>query len=474
MDAQTIRNIVEAAQQRLDALPAEKAALEELIRTHSSVLSAVRRVPLEILCHIFRLTLPDGCTSPDGSSRVLEAPWRLELVCKRWMDAAVGDKHLWSSIRIFSRGGTNKRYPSLPTLENQLRRSGNLPLEVKLDWLHSSDNELSELLPLLEAVVRQSNRWARFKFIWNNGHPDIFRAISQIRGRLSLLRCLEIGSDRGELPTEFRDIFADAPQLRQVKLTNHEHEATYSSIPISAPWQQITQFRASFDPQLSLQILRLTSNLVDCGMGVYDDGDGVSPTTPIVVLPHLRRLSVIGCGNLNLPWLQAPNLEYLFHNSYGDDTVLPFLLRSGCRLIGLSVEDFVSPNLIQLLPHIPTLSYFQASLFDPSRGHPPERFFRAMTVTGASTDLCPRLTRISIELNYLPVDDSLLKMIESRWHVDGVRSLEYVRIFAKTFPRSVLDGFNALRDEGLEIVLLNNISDPNWGSFSFGPDMESP
>jgi hypothetical protein len=208
------------------------------------------------------------------------------------------------------------------------------------------------------------------------------------------------------------------------------------------------------------------------GARVSGEEDDISPTTPIVVLPHLRRLSVIGYGNLNLPWLQAPNLEYLFHNSDRDDTVLPFLLRSGCRLIGLSVDEIVSPNLIQILQHVPTLSYFQASLFE-DEDHPPERFFRAMTVTGASTDLCPRLTRIDITLDFLPADDSLLKMIESRWHVNGVRSLNYVRIFANTFPRSVLDGFNGLRDEGLEILLLDD-TDPNWDLFSFGPDMESP
>ncbi|KAJ7916450.1 hypothetical protein B0H13DRAFT_1871215 [Mycena leptocephala] len=60
----------------------------------------------------------------------------------------------------------------------------------------------------------------------------------------------------------------------------------------------------------------------------------------------------------------------------------------------------------------------------------PERLFRALTLSGASTDICPHLISIHFDLAGALLRDyeSLCDTIESRWHVLGMRSNNFCSI----------------------------------------------
>ncbi|KAJ7157290.1 hypothetical protein C8R46DRAFT_859860, partial [Mycena filopes] len=60
-----------------------------------SILSGLRRLPLEILAYIFLLTIPSvEETCP------LRSPWILGHICRRWRAIALATPALWSSIVI--------------------------------------------------------------------------------------------------------------------------------------------------------------------------------------------------------------------------------------------------------------------------------------------------------------------------------------------------------------------------------------
>ncbi|KAJ7250454.1 hypothetical protein B0H12DRAFT_1001162, partial [Mycena haematopus] len=70
----------------------ERDKLEVEIRMHESGLSPLRRVPPEILSHIFALTLPPE--QPDAEA----APWTISVVCVRWRAIVTSQPCFWTSV----------------------------------------------------------------------------------------------------------------------------------------------------------------------------------------------------------------------------------------------------------------------------------------------------------------------------------------------------------------------------------------
>ncbi|KAJ7849930.1 hypothetical protein B0H13DRAFT_2401834 [Mycena leptocephala] len=291
------------------------------------------------------------------------------------------------------------------------------------------------------------NRWERLtlnKIIWDVAAPDIRRVLSGIRGRLSLLRRLEI-SCFGPDSSGIGDIFAAAPQLQQVLLMDAGR--------LSLPWPQLTHFRGRFSANEYLEILRKAHNLIDCGIDLVDDE--LPPATPVAVLPHLRR--VFAWGTRFFQFLEAPNLEYLRVNGEVLAILPLFLHRSGCQLKRLTLRHCVIslPSLISLLRHAPALSHFEVHFGYHEDEH--AWVFCALKVSGIATDLCPHLTSLWIICDFNPTAeeyDSLCEMVKSRWNVG--RWLKSVRVWLdQSVPRSVLDRFEALRGDGLNVLLLD-------------------
>ncbi|KAJ7681627.1 hypothetical protein B0H14DRAFT_3061208 [Mycena olivaceomarginata] len=387
---------------------------------------------------IFRLTFPHTRNMDKGSIVMVTAPWRLALVCRRWRYCALGDGRLWSSIHVDATippdsADAIPHYYPLPALETQLQRSANSPLDVQFEW-RGSANTNPHLLALLEVVVHHCNRWEWLtlnKIIWDVAAPDMRRVLSGIRGRLSLLRRLEI-SCSGPDSSGIGDIFAAAPQLQQVLLMDAGR--------LSLPWPQLTHFRGRFSANEYLEILRKAHNLIDCGIDLVDDE--LPPATPVAVLPHLRR--VFAWGTRFFQFLEAPNLEYLRVNGEVLAILPLFLHRSGCQLKRLTLRHCVIslPSLISLLRHTPALSHFEVHFGYHEDEH--TWVFCALKVSGIATDLCPHLTSLWIICDFNPTAeeyDSLCEMVKSRWNVG--------RWLKSSVPRSVLDRFEALRGDGL-------------------------
>ncbi|KAJ7088947.1 hypothetical protein C8R44DRAFT_861534 [Mycena epipterygia] len=442
----------EEAKEENSSLQENLRTLEQNIRAHNSILPAVRTPP-EILCEIFRWTSPYNCMRKVDVYRVPTAPWWLTHICQHWRAAARGDGYLWCHIVIDTtrapHGMRESCYP-LAALETQLELSATVPLDISFYSRSYHNHDVA----LLWALVRHSNRWERL-YISASALPAISRNIT---GNLAQLHHLQITPSTQEYPTEFRNIFIGAPQLR---------EALLPGLPVfSLPWHQLTRLRVESEAESLLEILPKLHNIVNCEITVIgDDTSMPSASDTNVVLPHIQQL-VLDVGWFSR-FLETPKLESL-GVSWSIDSVPQFLRRSQCHLKALKLHSSFSKlaTLRELLRCVPTLSHLELDFCidgdTPSEAQHAliRQYFHAMKAIGSSTPLCPKPTSMDVifpgDMTPKPVAEgyeSCCEMVESRWNLPtSMRSLMRVHIFPDEFVSySVRHRFDAMRRAGLDV-----------------------
>ncbi|KAF5326556.1 hypothetical protein D9611_001002 [Ephemerocybe angulata] len=94
-DASSANGIIGHLSSRIDALMLEVKALEAERIKYLSVVSSVRRIPMELLSEIFLLTAP-----ATRNSMLRKTVITLQLVCRRWRDVALITHGLWAELVI--------------------------------------------------------------------------------------------------------------------------------------------------------------------------------------------------------------------------------------------------------------------------------------------------------------------------------------------------------------------------------------
>ncbi|KAF7345006.1 hypothetical protein MVEN_01663400 [Mycena venus] len=433
----------------------------------ASASSPVRRVPPEMVCEIFALTL--SCKD----DRMDKTPWQLGHICQSWRLAALGYPPLWNSITIPSPRDSFL----LPMIETQLLRSASGPLNVY--W--SADEEEGTADPQCAAsVVSHCNRW-HLVCLDTTYTSDELSWLHPAAGRLDALERLKVlGSD----PTVgIRDIFSVAPRLREVILTDFRL-GRYSA-QIDLPWGQITHYRGAFIAQTQIDILKQTPYLRQCAVGlklhIDYDPDNNSPA----VLPYLRRLC-IGQPRL-LDRLNTPLLEELscVRNWRMDlRALLPFVHSSSCSLKTLVLMSCgICPDLVEVLRGLPSLTYAFIESPDERHGETAGQYEHTVALFEAMTtkDLCPALTSFVFGMAPEFPQDVFFTMVQSRTKSNP---LNYLRLFGydnsaldpsslssirgystmtrplpslpalEVCPSTMMDPIQALREEGFDIAFV--------------------
>ncbi|KAL1696801.1 hypothetical protein GGG16DRAFT_42486 [Schizophyllum commune] len=155
------------------ALTQKSAQLEDVrgrIHLHRGALSPLRSLPLEVLQHIFRLTLPtthNALLSPD------EPPLLLTRNCRAWREVALSTPELWASFHVvctpfdtdMSEQARQVVELRLRAVETWLARSGTWPLDISiraeyLPILMEGGRRLtSTVTSVLRAILPHSRRW---------------------------------------------------------------------------------------------------------------------------------------------------------------------------------------------------------------------------------------------------------------------------------------------------------------------------
>ncbi|KAJ7057564.1 hypothetical protein C8F01DRAFT_1060560 [Mycena amicta] len=310
------------------------------------ILSPVTKLPPELLCDIFRHSLPDDYLA--GSKNAIP-PWTLGHVCRLWRMIAVGYSFLWSFIiiRVELPRSVDR---AVAALECQLSRSNTTKLSIFLYCGY-----YAPVPELIAVLLPTSTRWKLLR-LNEIESKDALSWAASLQGNLRSLEALELlNCGQAHIP----DVFSqNVPRLRIAKLFERGYHD--SSPPVNLPSSQLTHYRAATNWQDHATQLSHMHNLQVCVLGFGDAGENL----PAVHLPHLHTLHLEDTGFLSC--LTTPSLEHLAVSSNRHDAtvqtlddVMPFLQRSGCahrlRRLALLELDMPRDQVLELLRGLPAL-----------------------------------------------------------------------------------------------------------------------
>ncbi|KAJ7044945.1 hypothetical protein C8F04DRAFT_1067120 [Mycena alexandri] len=408
----------------------------EHVRQHRAIVSPVRRLPPELLCEIFALSFNDK-----------GPPWHLGHICRSWRHTALSYPPLWSSIAISSTSSLE----NMTSIQAQLLRSANAPLDIY--WGNDGPIDHDAHSSWSDLVLPYSRRWRTLhihNFQSRVGGLDWLRPV---KDRLDQLKELITTSCYG---ADMPDVFTTAPNLRRAILTDAEF--SNNSRAISMPWGQITHYRGAYPLGRQMEILSAAQNLLFCDINFFNE-TSLDPTTPII-LPRLRGLSLQMAFFLSQ--LTTPVLETLVLHDPGSlylSVLPPFIQRSSCTLNKLVLKQCVlDPGLIATLRDLPALVYLLLE-------HIPNELFKAMSLTGASSDLCPKLITIVYgywDIPSMPQED-FFTMARSRFQSNpgGASRLGSLRLYdssnepVRPPPADLMAQIAMLCADGFDTALLD-------------------
>ncbi|KAJ7191791.1 hypothetical protein GGX14DRAFT_321793, partial [Mycena pura] len=140
-------------QRALDRLQQKRAGLADFVKSHCGVVSAIRRLPSELLAEIFSYSLAarEPFHSPEALSHVVG-------VCNRWRTIVLAFPLLWRhiSLTMYSESPSHES-GKLKQISLQLQRSAPAALSIGLDADTKQIYPFS--IPLLDLLLTESRRW---------------------------------------------------------------------------------------------------------------------------------------------------------------------------------------------------------------------------------------------------------------------------------------------------------------------------
>lgn len=457
----------------VENLLAKRKALETYRKAHTGIISALRRIPPEILSHIFMFFIPSPPSKPHDSN----APVLLEQICIWWRDVAWSTPQLWSSIHLELTTQTIER--DAPAAKAWFSRSGRYPLSIILG--SRSDTFAPNAHIVLNDVLRHCDRWRDVALILPY---TLLTHFSVVKGRLPLLENLLISNTEFSWPYSM-DAFQQAPRLRRMELELND------AIPrsIEVPWHALTKLITGSEcsePSVVLELLSKCSNLEECELTCVRDWDDFPSRDEPVQLLHLRtlnigtdRISSYIFDNLTLPALRE--IHVMLHPDelyeYDEDggafwecrpNFISLLSRSRCSIqilslecipdVGLSERDIIA--CLRATPALVELRIRDGAALALTRQvlrrltHRPEKDKTVVC-------LVPKLQALKIDcFQHAFLDELFAKMVESRWILKGVPGASLARLQNVEID-IIVDG-DDLDDDDFEDELMDeNQFDPN-------------
>ncbi|KAJ6462154.1 hypothetical protein C8R45DRAFT_529152 [Mycena sanguinolenta] len=480
-DIPVVRQIIFDDEDRLQTLDAQilqlQTALAELvqrrtevvehIREHRAIVSPVRRVPPELICEIFDLATVD---SRSGLRAI--PPWHLGQICHPWRQSALAHPSLWNYIVVPAYALDERELaPKVSELETQLLRCGTISLDIH--WPNVGTTGPNS--HVLDLILPRSNSWCTVSFGIDSSE-SVLDWLQPVRGKLDRLEILEV---LYELCT-FPDVFTTAPNLYQLFLppigADGDDSPTIYQRSFPIPWEQITHYRGECSFAQQLDTLRLAKSVSHCVLGVQEDRDFIPPTTPVVILPQLRRLC-LGWNGLLLP-IVAPNLEELsaVYSAELIPRILPFVRHASCTLRRLILwVCTLNSELITTLRSLPSLTHLLVQDGDHDQPHN-VTFFTAMTISGTDADICPNLTSMVyayVHWGSSASQDAFFRMAESRFRPNPNRpsttvlsSLQLLSVEPNSGPFTPSEAeirarLRSLEEEGFNVAMIG-VDEPTY------------
>ncbi|KAK7043198.1 hypothetical protein VNI00_008552 [Paramarasmius palmivorus] len=508
----TRRDRLQAIEDEIARLRAEQLELQTFVDEHLSLISPIRKVPIDVLREIFLQSMPENGFP---ACRALEAPLVFTGVCRLWREGAISIPMLWNRIHIHLPAPTPDGQPITEKfltflhlwregVMTWLGRSGTVPLVVSLrgglDWCSAQERVIEFHADVVLQLLECTSRWRSLSL---NVSVETWRIVAMSKAELPLLETLAAPFPTTGLVTEeehenlLKAVVKRAPSLRKLYL---------GPLPDNLPirWDRLTE--VSLQPSgwprelrmsQAIQVLYFScTSLRHFTANIQIETSGQPAFSPIT-LPSLQTLN-IGVMHVRyhhpiddpepvfrrfLDCIEAPNLVSFslnctkFHRRISSLTSLVgFLKRSGCALRSLVLSVPVpSTEMNDLLVSMPSLVQLKLTpVLEPtpwlagsnSDWHLPGMLIDLLTPSQSNIDcnvLCPNLEFLVVRgcpaLYALPI----IALAEARCAEQS--STQKLKRLQVQFRYSIEDTEVPLRVEALRrrgmLVKVDSAENPN-------------
>ncbi|KAF9071718.1 hypothetical protein BDP27DRAFT_1321792 [Rhodocollybia butyracea] len=480
---------------------------------YKSLLAPIRRLPSEILNLIFTHFSCDRNTQNlIGLDGVALPGYSLMAVCSRWRNIALSCTALWRKFQLnaFLSDNTQEALNDLARLAAPLKwcldHAGETePLEIRFQANMGGEDTPVPEPEFMRILFAQSAKWGRLHLDIGFTNLESFPSFAALKNSaLTSLKSLEFYVDHDQGHTEV-DIFCNAPQLTQLTL------GTLPTVERKEmfPWGQIKTLELQFHDTTEevFGALAFCSSLESLSyVFSYYNNESYSSEIPPQFSDTIRSLSLLierghcvpETFSLLMDAARFPALKEMSINYQGlyeyipwpQDKVASFLLRSGCSLTILEIENIISSNddLVTLLVNTPELRRFNF-YEDPRRRRKTETHSEApsserqpLTMSfiarlhayrdiehgdshAFANPLVPKLEHLSLRVlaDWFNVDQLFVDVVCSRWSPEpnvvamtGIECLKSVKlkVLGRKLNKEVYTPLIQLRKAGLQVELV--------------------
>ncbi|ESK86321.1 hypothetical protein Moror_5028 [Moniliophthora roreri MCA 2997] len=453
---------LEICEKEILQLVKKRDLLARRVERCRSLLAPINKIPSELLSSIFELCCEENTLRPDVTSPAII----LSAVSHRWREIALTAPRLWSSLKIeFVRFHGFKSLQKLAhTARLFMDRSRSSPLKLNLDW---SVGFQDDHLPVLETIIKQSARWVHFDV---NSYDETLlknRIFQPLRGRLPLLKYLNLGTD--ECIIESYVLFSDTPALRSLSYTPNS-----SSTVTEFPFEHLAhlKLRRCYSDE-AIMMLERCIRLEKLELDWLGDNI-VEENIPQLHMSAVKSLIFRALeqepttfAHFVLPQLSSIEISCPYPGEYCDNweqwniTQL-FLQQSSsfityCRLETILASDIQVMEFLNCMPMLQTLCIEDMGRWDNGLGHIRNRtvtstFLQRLLVKVNSSVFLPRLEDLMLRARMDDFNASACSIaVLSRFRPDNgqasavcLRSIEIELKGNGSLPRELasLDHFN--------------------------------
>ncbi|KAK7042971.1 hypothetical protein VNI00_008708 [Paramarasmius palmivorus] len=399
----------------LQQLETEKEELDNYIKNQRTVLHPIRRLPREILSHVFAMCMDytplTTDTTLEDSVASERTEWALSRVCSQWRSVALGlSSELWSKVHIKLDKQSSKFGGHTMLLGLRLRRSCDKPLSVFIErgsFKGPGDHSL------FSSLLLYSDRWSALRL--DMELSELQALTSKVEPHLSALETLIFRLPITDADTDTDDPDSDDDEEREA------HDDIEDPLRVPLPYYNLTDLSldiagSSFTISQFLALLRKATKLEELyvGYNFYEEENPDDLGLP-VCLPSLHTFSmrwdishttteeVLHGGDQLLDQLILPCLDNFWDGgdrstagSVSLDSITSLCKRSGCALTVLRITvDDIDEEIVSFLTSHYTLNSVYIMKVD---GSFTEVLIRALSVPeGESGCLLPQLEDLTLQ-----------------------------------------------------------------------------
>ncbi|THU95206.1 hypothetical protein K435DRAFT_798289 [Dendrothele bispora CBS 962.96] len=462
-DIDDLNTEIERLETVISVLKHKREYLKDSVTNYRSLLSPIRRLPLELLTLIFlfRCRESENCFRFDDFYIKLPA-LVLSQVCADWRRVAFHTPAIWNDLyfRFYDHSDHFRRRKSnllRPLIHFCLERSSQAPLNMSLDFFTFISNE-SDLGHIFKTVLAPtSHRWHSLK-LWCADEGSIEALWSQAM-ELSNLESLSISVSMLGSILDISPSLYQARHLHCLSLIAKSDGPSDFTRILAFPWTQITTL--SLEAMRIDDLLEILRRCINISKLVVSETPGDSPLsigTDFVTLDRLvdfefevHNPTMTPALNKFLSKMTAPALKqlaiscrhYLGANraiKLALDVVDSFVTRSRCSLSSLSIKKYfmTDSECLSLLHLFPDLK--ELNIEDHLSSLITDKLLNGLRTTPLTGSLfedrsnipcIPRLLHLSLCVHdrYDPgfKPETLNEMVKSRWIPDEPYSSEIGR-----------------------------------------------